>query len=67
MDSIPENFNELLAEALKEHDKGCNSCYYEAFNENAYPCSRCIHNKPHEDMWQPKKGVMDESVEIRLE
>ena len=43
MDSIPE-----------EHDKGCNSCYYEAFNENAYPCSRCIRNAPQEDMWRSK-------------
>ena len=35
-------------------ERSCPNCYYEAFNDKAYPCSRCIHNKPSKDMFQPK-------------
>ena len=35
-------------------ERSCHNCYYEYFDDKAYPCSRCIHNKPSEDMWKPK-------------
>lgn len=35
-------------------DRSCPNCYYEWFDDKAYPCSRCIHNKPTEDMFVPK-------------
>lgn len=45
-------------EALKqtrEQECTCEFCYYQDFDVDAYPCSRCIHNKPMDDMWQPKE------------
>ena len=44
-------------DSMKTNDRSCNTCYYEAFDERAYPCSRCIYNRPTVDKWQPKKGV----------
>lgn len=41
-------------EQAREPERTCEFCYYRDFDENAYPCSRCIHNKPMDDMWQPK-------------
>ena len=51
---------------MKTNERSCNTCYYEAFDERAYPCSRCIYNKPSEDMWQPKKGVDAEALKVEL-
>lgn len=34
--------------------RSCENCYYEAFDERAYPCSRCIHNKPSEDKFRAR-------------
>lgn len=34
--------------------RSCENCYYQAFDERAYPCSRCIHNKPSEDKFRAR-------------
>lgn len=39
---------------LINDDHSCPNCYYEWFDDKAYPCSRCIHNKPSENMFRPK-------------
>jgi hypothetical protein len=36
-------------------DKGCDNCYYEYFDEKAYPCSLCIRGIERTDKWQPNK------------
>lgn len=33
----------------------CEFCYYQDFDVDAYPCSRCICNKPIENKWKPKE------------
>lgn len=35
-------------------EKGCDSCYYEYFDEKAYPCSLCIRGIERTDMWRKK-------------
>ena len=35
-------------------DKGCDNCYYEYFDEKAYPCSMCVNGAMREDKFQPK-------------
>lgn len=45
---VDEDFNDLLDE------KGCGNCYYDYFDEKAYPCSICIRGVEREDMWQPQ-------------
>ena len=35
-------------------DKGCDNCYYECFDEKAYPCSLCIRGVERKDMWVAK-------------
>lgn len=45
-------------EALKqarEEKHTCEFCYYMNFDEDAYPCSRCICNEPTENKWKPKE------------
>ena len=37
-----------------EETRGCDNCYYMAFDPNAYPCSRCVCNQPTENMWRAK-------------
>lgn len=37
-----------------DEDRNCSNCYYEWFDAKAYPCSRCIRNKPSQDLWQAK-------------
>ena len=37
-----------------EETRDCENCYYMAFDEKTYPCSRCIRNAPQEDMWMPQ-------------
>ena len=44
---------QLLREA-REQDHTCEFCYYEFFDDKAYPCSRCVCNQPTENMWRPK-------------
>ena len=44
---------QLLREA-REQDHTCEFCYYELFDDKAYPCSRCVCNQPTENMWRPK-------------
>lgn len=51
---------------MSDIERGCTNCFYEHFNGNAYPCSRCIHNVPQEDMWQPKKGIAVEELKLEL-
>lgn len=38
-----------------EREQTCETCYYAEFDGYAYPCSRCTHNKPMDDMWQSKE------------
>ena len=38
----------------EEQDHTCEFCYYELFDDKAYPCSRCVCNQPTENMWRPK-------------
>ena len=38
-----------------EREQTCETCYYVEFDGCAYPCSRCTHNKPVDDMWRPKE------------
>ncbi len=35
----------------KEEGHTCEFCYYQDFDEDAYPCSRCICNEPTENKW----------------
>lgn len=35
-------------------EPGCDTCYYESFDENAYPCSMCIRGYERTDKFQPK-------------
>ena len=35
-------------------EPGCDTCYYESFDENAYPCSMCIRGCERTDKFQPK-------------
>ena len=39
----------------KEQEHTCEFCYYEDFDDKAYPCSRCVCNMPTENMWKPKE------------
>ena len=32
----------------------CEFCYYEYFDEKAYPCSMCLNGAHREDKFQPK-------------
>ena len=34
--------------------KGCGNCYYDWFDERAYPCSLCIRGIKRTDKWMPK-------------
>ena len=45
---------EQVLEKAREQDHVCEFCYYEAFDDRAYPCSRCVCNMPTENMWRPK-------------
>ena len=47
------NTERILKEA-REQDHTCEFCYYELYNDNAYPCSRCVCNQPTEILWRPK-------------
>ena len=42
-----------------EAEHTCEACYYEYFDDKAYPCSMCIMGKEREDMFKPK-GADDE-------
>ena len=35
-------------------EPGCDICYYESFDENAYPCSMCIRGYKRTDKFRPK-------------
>lgn len=39
-----------------DEDQGCDTCYYEDWDENAYPCSMCIRGYRRKDQWRPKGG-----------
>ena len=45
----------------REQDHSCEFCYYEFFDDKAYPCSRCVCNQPTENLWRPK--IKDEPQE----
>lgn len=44
--------------------KGCETCYYESFDEKAYPCSLCIRGIKRTDKWMPSKKT---KVEIQTD
>ena len=46
--------SEKLLREAREQDHTCEFCYYEFFDDKAYPCSRCMCNQPTENMWRPK-------------
>lgn len=37
-----------------EREHTCENCYYEEVDGYAYPCNRCSHNKPTDDMWRQR-------------
>ena len=41
-----------MSEIEREHT--CENCYYEEVDGYAYPCNRCSHNKPTDDMWRQR-------------
>lgn len=54
-------------EALKqarEQGRTCAFCYYQDFDVDAYPCSRCICNEPTENMWKPKEQEIAKSLAV---
>ena len=44
-------------------DKGCDNCYYEYFDEKAYPCSLCIRGSERTDKWQPSKKTKADTLQ----
>ena len=54
-----DGYNEKLGCFEQEEKQTCETCYYAKFDGCAYPCSRCIHNKPMDDMWQPKESMSE--------
>ena len=44
-------------------DYSCPNCYYEMFDDTAFPCSRCIRNMPKDNMFQPKVAEQTERSE----
>ncbi len=54
---------EVLKKA-REQDHVCEFCYYEAFDDRAYPCSRCVCNMPTENMWRPKPRVYGKKTDV---
>ena len=53
--NMVDGYDEKLGSFEQEERQTCETCYYVKFDGLAYPCSRCIHNKPIDDMWQPKE------------
>lgn len=37
-----------------DDERGCQFCYYEAFDGKAYPCSMCIRGEERTDKFEPK-------------
>ena len=56
--------SEQLLKEAREQDHTCEFCYYEYFDDRAYPCSRCVCNQPTENLWKPK--IKDEPQTKRL-
>lgn len=54
-----EQINEILDAMLSEDELSCASCYYVHFDQDAYPCSRCIHNAPTESKYEPMRPAHD--------
>ena len=50
-----DGYDEKLGSFEQEEKQTCETCYYEEFDGCAYPCSRCIRNKPIENKWKPKE------------
>lgn len=47
---------------MDEHS--CQFCYYEYFNEYAYPCSMCVRGVERKDMFSPKgRRTKDDQIE----
>ena len=44
-------------EISNEEYKSCENCYYEEFDEYAYPCAMCIRGYTRKDKWQPKRSL----------
>lgn len=39
---------------MDDEYRGCDKCYYEYFDEKAYPCSMCIRGAERTDKFMPK-------------
>ena len=50
---------ERALQEAREQDHVCEFCYYEEFDEDAYPCSRCVCNRPIESKFKPKEKSDD--------
>ena len=49
---ITDNGERLMIE------RSCQFCYYEHFDENAFPCSVCICGIERKNMFQPKEFII---------
>lgn len=49
---IDEVMEKLKVLDEKEEYKSCDSCYYERFDAECYPCSLCIRGIERQDLWQ---------------
>lgn len=47
-----------------EREHTCENCYYEEVDGYAYPCNRCSHNKPTDDMWRQRSASMSEWIPV---
>lgn len=54
-----ENYCEehLGEDPAKKSVRSCSSCFYEATDGRAYPCSMCIRGEERRDQFYPKLGV----------
>ena len=50
----------------EEQDHTCEFCYYELFDDKAYPCSRCVCNQPTENLWRPKPQILGEHADVMI-
>ena len=49
-----DGYNEKLGCFEQKERRTCETCYYEEVDGYAYPCNRCSHNKPTDDMWRQR-------------
>ena len=58
--------SEQLLKEAREQDHVCEFCYYEFFDDKAYPCSRCVCNQPTENMWRPKPQILGKHADVMI-